>query len=501
VRGTHTESHIFFTGRFTFGELPGSVLDPAFPSTFTLNSLQSFNLGLAQTYLQGAGDPVVASTNPFWAAYLQDTWKAAPGLTLDFGVRYELDQRQRPLPTTRTNIAPRFGLAWAVGSNQRTVVRAGYGIYFSPIYYQIDWSVNALNDFSGRRQIGQAFTSILVPGPAAANNIYSTLVRQGVIGVPTPVRSINASDVAQFGVSFSRSGPLSPFAILFENSPDFTNPYAQQASASVERQIGQDLSVAVGFTWVRTLKLTRSRDANLLPAPVDPQLGIRVWSDPAYFVDPLIAQRNVFESTANADYAGLILEVTRRFGRGFSFHANYTLSSTKDDVVDYNSDFQAADQADLRAERAYSSFHQRHKFVAWAIWQGPAKVNLAPILRINSGRPFNLLAGVDINQDRHDATDRPIGAGRNTGRGPGFFSVDLRLAREFALSEAYRVELITESFNLLNRLNFASVNNVVGLLAPPFNVTGRHDRIPTEPLGFTSAFEPRRFQIGIRLRF
>jgi hypothetical protein len=501
VRGTHSDSHIFFTGRFTFGDLPGAVLDPSLPPTFTLNALQSFNLGLAQTYLQGDGDPIVASTNPFWAAYIQDTWKAAPGLNVDFGVRYELDQRQPPLPTSNTNFAPRFGLAWSPGKDQRTVVRAGYGIYFSPIYYQIDWSVNALNDFSGNRQIGQAFTSILFPGPAAANNIYATLLRQGVIGVPTPTRSINAAEVAQFGIAFSRTGPLPPFAILFENSKDFTNPYSQQASISIEREIAGDFAVSAGFTWVRTLKLTRTRDANLRQAPVDPLLGIRVWSDPSYFVDPLIAQRNAFESTANADYSGLILEVSRRFRNGLSFNANYTLSRTRDDVVDYNSDFEAADQTNLRAERAYSSFHQRHKLVAWGLWNAPGKLKLAPVFRIGSGRPFNLLAGVDINQDRHDITDRPIGAGRNTGRGPSFWSVDLRLGREFTLTEGVNIELLAEAFNLFNRLNFASVNNVVGMLAPPFDVTGRHDRLPTEPLGFTSCFDPRRIQLGVRLRF
>ncbi len=501
VRGTHSDSHVFFTGRFTFGDLPGSVLDPSLPPTFVLNALQSFNLGLAQTYLQGGGNPIVASTNPFWAGYIQDSWKVGRGLNLDFGLRYELDQRQPPLPTSHTNLAPRFGLAWNPGKDRRTVVRAGYGIYYSPIYYQIDWSVNALNDFNGHRQIGQAFTSILFPGPAAANNVYTTLLKQRVIGVPTPMRSITAADVAQFGIQFSQTGPLPPFAILFQNSPDFTNPYSQQASGSIERQIGRDFSVSAGFTWVHTLKLTRTRDANLLPAPVDPQLGIRVWSDPRYFVDPLIAQRNVFESTANADYKGLILEVTRRFSNGFSFNANYTLSQAMDDVVDYNSDFEAADQANLRAERALSSFHQRHKVVAWALWNAPWKLKVAPLFTAGSGRPFNLLAGVDINQDRHDTTDRPIGAGRNTGRGPSFYSLDLRLGREFVLNERFRIEGLAEAFNLLNHLNFASVNNVVGLMAPPFNVTGRDDRLPTEPLGFTSCFDPRHIQLGVRIRF
>ena len=68
-------------------------------------------------------------------------------------------------------------------------------------------------------------------------------------------------------------------------------------------------------------------------------------------------------------------------------------------------------------------------------------------------------------------------------------------------SEKRSIELMFESFNLFNRLNYASINNTVGVIAPPFNLTGRRDRQPSEPLGFTSAFDPRRIQLGFRLSF
>jgi hypothetical protein len=196
-----------------------------------------------------------------------------------------------------------------------------------------------------------------------------------------------------------------------------------------------------------------------------------------------------------------MVELTKRFSQKFSLNANYTLSKATDDVTDFNSDFEAADQTNLRAERARSSFDQRHKFVAYAVWSAPGKVELSPIFRANSGRPFNLLVGADLNQDRHDTTDRPPGAGRNTGIGPAFAAVDLRISREFNLGEHRRLQLTVEAFNLLNHLNMASVNNVVGLMAGPFDVTGRNDRLPTQPLGFTSAYDPRRIQLGARFSF
>jgi hypothetical protein len=330
--------------------------------------------------------------------------------------------------------------------------------------------------------------------------VFSTLRRQGIIGIPTSPRPIAATDISQFGFRISHTGPVSPGSVLFENSPDYANSYAQHASFGIERAVTEHLSLSANYILVRTLKLPRARDKNLLTAPVDPRLGIRVWSTP-YFVDPAIAQFNVYESTANAFYNGVVLELRNRFSRGLSLNANYAFSKAMDEVTDYNSDYSAFDQTNQRAERALSSFDQRHKLVVFGLWQAPRAFELSGILRANSGRPFNLLAGTDLNQDRHSTTDRPAFAGRNTGIGPSFWNVDVRLARRFALGETRALEAIAEGFNVLNRLNFASINNTVGNMPPPFRVRGRADRRPSEPLGFTSAFEPRRIQLGLRLTF
>jgi len=207
---------------------------------------------------------------------------------------------------------------------------------------------------------------------------------------------------------------------------------------------------------------------------------------------------------------------TDLFSHHFSLSGSYTLSKAIDDVTDYNSDLEAMDQTNLRAERALSSFDQRHKFVIYGVlespWQGGsgssplarvfADFVLTPLFRANSSRPFNLLAGSDINGDRNSSSDRPPFAGRNTGRGPNFWTFDMRLARRIKLrTEKQSIELMFESFNLFNRLNYASVNNTVGIISAPFNLTGRNDRWPSEPLGFTSAFSPRRIQLGFRMNF
>ena len=503
IRGIHAENKVFFAGRFTFGDLPGSVLGiPGLPDSFTLNALQTFNLGLAQTFLYGAGNPVIAQTYPYYGFFAQDSWKLRPNLTIDIGVRYELDTHKAPLRTDTNNLAPRIAFAWNPSADKKTTVRGGYGIFYAPIYFQIDYVVQALNVINGNRQIAQVFSTILDTSAANSANVFSTLRAQNVIGVPTPSRSITTADLAQFGMTFTHSGSLPPFTLIFENAKDFVNPYSQQSSLSVERQFGQNWALSLEYAYVRTLKITRLRDRNLKQAPVDPTLGIRVWSDPVRdFVDPLIAQRNIFESSGRAFYSGMIVELRRRLSRSLSLDANYTLSRATDEVTDYTIDYEPTDQTNMNADRALSSFHEKHKFVAYAMWTAPGSLQFTPIFRANSGRPFNLLVGYDLNGDRHDTTDRPAGAGRNTGIGPDFWSVDLRVGRSFKVHESTSLDFTAEAFNLFNHLNYASINNVVGNISGPFDLTGRADRTPSQPLGFTSAFDSRRIQLGARVRF
>ncbi|MDQ6706894.1 MAG: TonB-dependent receptor, partial [Acidobacteriota bacterium] len=279
-------------------------------------------------------------------------------------------------------------------------------------------------------------------------------------------------------------------------------------------------STSLSYIFVRGAHLTTSRDDNLLPPPINPANGIPDWgptpgnpTGTKYFKNPLLFKDNVYESTANSFYHGLIFEANKRFGQNVNFSGNYTFSKAIDETTDYNSDFQPNNQLCRRCERALSSFDQRHKVVVFALLQTGRSTTdtqfrrlvsgfvFTPIFRYNSPRPFNLLAGTEVNNDRHNTTDRPPFAGRNTGIGPSFYSFDMRLSRRFALGETRSLEFLAEGFNILNHLNYSSVNNVVGVISGPFNLHGRDDRGPNDPLGFTSAFDPRRIQLGVRFAF
>jgi hypothetical protein len=503
LRDIDSEAHTFFPGRFSFGALPGSLVSPALAGT-SLTALQAFKLGLPQFYQQGFGDPLFKKLLPFTAFYWQDSWSRS-GLTLNFGLRYERDGRASPLPTDNNNFAPRVGFSWDPRRDRKTVVRGGYGLFYSPIYFQLDYIVRALGVVDGFRQVAQVFVPLTgAPGNPTLTSaaIFQRLLAQQVIGcTATNVEScITPSDLAQFGIAITHTGPVPPLSVLFSGSDRFVNPYAQQASLGIERQLLPGVFASADYIFSRTLKIPRARDKNVLPG--------------GRFANPLLLQDNFYESAGQAQYHGLAVQVQASPRRFLNLMANYTFSKAIDDVTDYNSPFQPSDQNNLRAERALSSFDQRHKAVVAAILSSPhpgrdsawwqhatGDSTLSFILRANSGRPFNLLAGTDLNGDRHSDTDRPPGVGRNAGHGPNFWTLDLRVERRFG-SERRNLEVLAEFFNLANRLNFSSVNNVVG---PTFNpasgVEGRRDRSPSEPLGFTAAFAPRRIQLGVRLNF
>jgi hypothetical protein len=101
-----------------------------------------------------------------------------------------------------------------------------------------------------------------------------------------------------------------------------------------------------------------------------------------------------------------------------------------------------------------------------------------------------VLAGSDLNGDTNN-NDRPRGLGRNTGRGFDFASFDLRLARRFHVTEKFKLELLAEGFNLLNRANLSVPNNNFGTGATPPATFGQP----------TAAFDPRQIQVGFRLNF
>jgi hypothetical protein len=560
LRGNHTESHTFLPGRFFFSPLPGGILSPCLQvpaacdlvgvKPATLNSLQSFSFGLPRFYQQGFVDPATgpidANTRPLTAFYAQDSWQLRPNFTLSFGLRYELDSQYGTVSTDNDNFAPRLSFAWDPFNDHKTVVRGGYGIFYSPVYYQIPNVAKTLGNINNHRQISNLLYK-LTSGLVNSAAIFQTLFAEGVftncINAVAPnfacITPTGPTGLSQFGIVPANSGPLPLNPVLFSAQPNYPNPYSQQASFGIEREILPGLSVSASYIYVHTVKLPVAIDTNLLPAPLTTAtlgngqvVAFRNWGAPQCFlivnnpcfVNQAILQNNVYSALGSAVYNGGILEINKRFSHHFTLMANYTYSKGIDTTTDFNSDYAPMDETgSLRSERAVSDFDQRHKLVIAGIFETPWKgtcsdgidclfggLSFSPIVRYNSSHPFNLLAGADVNTDNHFTNDRPIGVPRNSGIGPDFLTFDMRVTRRIPIGERYAVQLTAEGFNLFNRSNFASVNNVVGpsfstaTTFTTFNVQGSKNLSPTTPLGFTSMLPVngwRQLQFGVRLTF
>jgi hypothetical protein len=346
-------------------------------------------------------------------------------------------------------------------------------------------------------------------------------------------------------ITITHTGPNPFFTVLFNGQPDYQNPYSEQGEFGIERELAGGLSISANYIYVHTLKIPVAIDTNLLPAPFatvkladgTTSVPIRQWNVsptgttpgtvsaaataaacptgalnifnglPTCFRTYGLLQGNQYSSAGSSLYQGGILEIKKRFSNHYMLVGNYTYSKAIDTTTDFNSDFAPNDQTCLSCERGLSTFDQRHKVVVAGVFDSPWKgrilsgFELSPIVRYNSSHPFNLLAGTNAPNDRHSTTHRPPGAGRNTGIGPNFVAFDARLSWKYKLSEKANAQFLAEGFNLFNRTNFGSVNNVVGLIAPPFNLSGNRSLSPSQPLGFTSALPMRQLQFGIRLSF
>ncbi|MFQ5776942.1 MAG: TonB-dependent receptor domain-containing protein [Terriglobia bacterium] len=261
---------------------------------------------------------------------------------------------------------------------------------------------------------------------------------------------------------------------------------------------------------------------------------------PGFFVP--FSDVNQQESTGSSIYHGLTVNLRKRYGHHYQFLASYTWSHAIDNSTDLQTLLNPQDNQNPQLERGDSTFDQRHRFILNAILDSPytwqdegfwhkffADFTVAPVFEAASGRPFTALTGVDANLDFGPNTDRPtvvpVGTpgsvtspflddvaflpgtvcpttstaatlffgctgtlGRNTFNRPEIWNLDLRVARRFFLGERWKVEFITDIFNVLNRFNIADVNPLCDPIA------GRC--IAGQP---TAALDARQFQFGLKL--
>lgn len=437
---------------------PGSQI----AASYAFSSLANFQAGRYQTFQQAYGDPYQFQSNPNVGFFLQDEWKVRPGLTLQTGLRYDIQRLPNPIQTDYNNIAPRFGIAWAPGKS--LVVRANYGLFYDRIPLRA--TSNALQRDGSKYRVA--------------------LLSFGQEGAPAFPSQLPAFPSGQY---------INITTIDF----NIQNSYSQQASLQIEKQFGSALSVSAGYQWLRGLHLILSRNMNVpqCTAAEGAALGIPNLCRP----DSRYGNVSRFEGSGDSYYNGFLLAVRARPTKRAEIRISYNLSKGIDNTGNF---FFSSPQNNfnLRDDRGLTDNDQRHRLTFTAVLDSPvargksfagrilADWQLSPLLLYTSQLPFNVLLGSDRNFDTN-TNDRPVGVGRNTGRGFDYFTFDLRLSRIFRVTERVSLQGIAEAFNLLNRTNFAVPNNTFGPNATPLPSFGQP----------TVVNDPRQLQFALRVNF
>jgi hypothetical protein len=445
-----------------------AVAPDGFGGIYLFGSLSDFFAAQPDSLIQNFGDPVTDFAVTSYGGFVQDHWSARPGLTVDLGLRYDFEHLPSMFNQDTNNFSPRIGLAYSPGSHW--VVRAGYGMFFDRFLLA---NLNRAIETDGIQSLQQ-----FADGAAAASLFQST----GGGSLPAPAPGIAPS--------------------IFRPDPRLAASYSQQSSFDVEYLLAHNVTLSAGYLFVRGIKLSRTRNINLLPPriltpsnaaslgvpnPSPQQLGREVFG-PAR-ANPLWGDIYQLEDSASSTYHGLTISLNRRMANELEFLGTYTLSKTYDDASDFFE--QPQNPFELRAERALSLQHQQQRFVFDALWDlpiGPDEdaprpspgtqqgwfvrtfdhIEVAPIFTLGAGRPVNPLVGLDASRSNaFPLADRPLGLGRNSLQTGNVEQMDFRVLKYFPYGQYAHLDVVAEAFNLFNHPSVTELNPFFGSGATP----------------------------------
>ncbi len=461
--------------------------------TFRVNSRLTLNYGARFTYQGVLHDSRDSITN-----FIPGQGFVTPGRN-GAGPLYQPDWH---------NIAPRLGFAFTPASDNKTVIRGGYGIYYD---------VPALNFFTANTSLTNGGAAGVNANPGGANPVYSLSVHNVVFAQGVPI--------------FGASSPTPPFGV-FAVSQNFRTPYVQNFNLNIQRQLTNSTIVQVGYVGNLGRKLPVLLDINQ-PVLIN---GVAVRPYAAEY--PQLGTIDTAESVATSDYNSLQATLRQRLWKGLSANANYTYAHSIDDASAVRNTV-PTDSYDLAEQRGSSTFDIRHLFTGFVSYDVPQIAPFWPRLtrgwQLNSlftfstGQPINILAGTNVsgsgeNQDRVNVVGNPFAnvpvltgttavqyfnpaafakpaagtfgdIGRDLYYGPGFGSADFSVFKKIPIKERVSLEFRAEIFNLLNRTNWANPN--VTFSSSSFGQLTQTLNGGSAPgLGFG---EPRNTQLALKL--
>jgi Carboxypeptidase regulatory-like domain/TonB dependent receptor len=463
------------------------------------------NLANVKSYTQSYGNANYTVDDWLWSLFVQDDWKVRPNLTINLGLRYE----RQTFADSNKDFGPRAGFAY---NWKGTVFRGSFGIYYSQI---VD---NSAANWALTGPTG-VFNYTATPGQVGfPTSVASAPLPAFPAGAPVPLRSLyvrpgNSSYLDQFFPTNTLIG--------YQNA--LLNPYSEQWTFGIERQIAPKWVLSVDYVGSHTIKINRPLDVDP-PSPFVRTAANQIrtaqaanctrpywiwWYAQNHLTCNTTTATNpqppyaVIQSDVNNGYAyydALDVNLTHRFGNRLSMLASYTWSHTIDNV---DPDLPSQNPNDPnftgKIENGNAIFDQRHRFVLSGVYNLPWKINFGGVMTLASGLPYNYTTGTTNSGDTGATTDRPVingvVVGRNVGRGNAIYDVSPFLERAFALGERVRLNLRVEAFNVFNHVNAVGYSGVYG------NGTSAPVGFGAPLVGITNQLPARSLQFSFKVAF
>jgi carboxypeptidase family protein/TonB-dependent receptor-like protein len=495
-------------GTFSFGR-SNVPFNSAVPSTYP--DRFSIRVGGPSTFYQKAH---------YVSTFAQDKWRFNSHLTFSLGLRYDMEvipiaETDDPLlekyPTDPNNFAPRFGVTYDIDGG-KSVIRGGYGRFFDKTHFEV----------IGGLYTGTPFTSSFVATFPVAN--FDNGPRTGVLPTDPFLAGGPVINRAELNRLYPGGQLLRNTGATWDNS-DRRTPYTDEVTVGFERQLRPNLAVSADYVH------SQGRDM-LMTKALNPQLRSsttvtgstlqRVGSStlttalaalqekyPGFV--PFTGAVNQFVNVGRMDYNAVMLQLKKRFSQNYSTQVSYTYSESRGNTSGNGapvSNFQVFDDMHLDLNEGPTNFDIPHNFTisGTALIPRTGGLNVSWVGRALSGSPFTLV-NTNFDPDRNGIQGEPLPAGdysgngtnsytvksykaeRNGARGPGFFSLDMRVGYGFRLGNRRRLEVSADVFNLSNRTNF---------LNPTADQASAQFLLLT---GYSTSYTPRKVQVGARVEF
>jgi hypothetical protein len=493
-------SYLHGTHSFKFGFSTRAVRDTQVQAAYAQYTFPTIAAYLAavngsapkgySNFTQIVGNPSISYDSLFTNFFAQDTWKPLRNFTVTYGVRYDLYQPptadpnapfaySRNFRTDKNNWGPRLGVAWGLGKEQKTVIRASSGIFYDA------------------PQTDQYRLALAVTG----NPQYFTLSI-----APTAAFAPSYPNVFT-GVSSAATVPLDVNTV----APDFSTLYSINGNVSITRELTPSMSLTGSYLYTAGNRLPVYVSLNVVPSGSFLADGRPIFSSTER-VYPAFGNILSASSVGHSTYHGANLTLRKQTSHGIEFYATYTWSHAIDNAPEQNNidsgAYLPADPTNLRRERGDSLTDKRHVFNLTTVLMpefrpsGKTANYLANHNRLSfsivaaTGDDFNLGSNRVLNGDNAtgSAYQRPLFVGRNTVRGPNQFEMNARYSRIFPVKERTAFEFIAESTNVTNRLNVISLNSTA-------SVDTAGNILTPATLAPTGSRDQRLLQLGLRFNW